>query len=212
MITMQFDINEYTNGANTSYPLIPKFTQTSAFVGNITKLNKDLHPDTDLKGVATSAMQVGIEEHQIQAINQWRIFDMSVLPFQGLYNTWTEYDSFIDYGRMNQVSHNCEFTQINNFTDGVNYNCLELSNYPAFQFTFKQSNKITTVQYTVQTVDLMLGVIGGFAALVWSTAGVIIGSYQEFRMETSLLQYFYTTDPNVTDEAISGKVNDLDSD
>jgi hypothetical protein len=46
-------------------------------------------------------MQVGIEEHQIQAINQWRIFDMSVLPFQGLYNTWTEYDSFIDYGRMN---------------------------------------------------------------------------------------------------------------
>jgi hypothetical protein len=38
---------------------------------------------------------------------------------------------------------------------------------PSYQLMFKVNNIVKTNTYVVDTLDMLLGIIGGFAALVW---------------------------------------------
>jgi hypothetical protein len=51
---------------------------------------------------------------------------------------------------------------------------------------------------------MTLGVIGGFAGLVWQFFGLITGDYEEFKKNVSLLKSFYTVDDNILDSNYVG--------
>jgi len=43
----------------------------------------------------------------------------------------------------------------------------------------------------------MLGIIGGFSALVWQVLGLCLGSYEAFKQEVTLLESFYSADHQI---------------
>jgi hypothetical protein len=49
---------------------------------------------------------------------------------------------------------------------------------------------------------MILGIIGGFAGLVWSLLNLCIGSCQTFRLETHLLKSFYSADSCIKENNI----------
>jgi hypothetical protein len=51
---------------------------------------------------------------------------------------------------------------------------------------------------------MVLGVIGGFAGLVWQFFGLITADYEEFKKNVSLLKSFYTVDDNILDKNYVG--------
>jgi len=56
----------------------------------------------------------------------------------------------------------------------------------------------------------MLGIIGGFASLVWMTFGFLSSSYEDHKLNTSLLKMFYSTDKSVMKEdEVDTKPSDL---
>lgn len=60
-----------------------------------------------------------------------------------------------------------------------------------FQATFNQSIKIVETQWSIDSIDLILGFIGGMAGLIWSILGFVLGSYQNFAFESSMINNFY---------------------
>ena len=42
---------------------------------------------------------------------------------------------------------------------------------------------------------MVLGIIGGFSALVWSIFGLSMADYQRFKMESSYIRKFFSIEP-----------------
>ena len=72
--------------------------------------------------------------------------------------------------------------------DGILWQC------PVFQTQYELGNQKFKQEYDIQTLDMILGVIGGFAGLVWQFFGLITADYEEFKKNVSLLKSFYTVD------------------
>ena len=49
------------------------------------------------------------------------------------------------------------------------------------------------LEYRLDAFDQILGVIGGFAGLIWMTFSAVFGGYEEFKLKTDLLSKFFTT-------------------
>jgi hypothetical protein len=80
--------------------------------------------------------------------------------------------------------------------------CLSEGNYwacPLFEVSFQVDNSMVTVEYDIVTLDMILGIIGGLSGLIWQFNGLLIGDYEEFKKNMSLLKSFYTIDKNTTD-------------
>jgi hypothetical protein len=73
---------------------------------------------------------------------------------------------------------------------------------PSYQLMFQTSNKITHNESTMQTIDMLLGIIGGFSALVWQVFGLCFSGYDAYHLEEELLNKFYSTENNVKSKGI----------
>ena len=49
------------------------------------------------------------------------------------------------------------------------------------------------VQWTAQSFDVLLGIIGGFTALLWGILSSSMENYESFKFGTSLISEMYTT-------------------
>ena len=43
------------------------------------------------------------------------------------------------------------------------------------------------------SLDIALGLIGGFVGLIWDLLGFFLGSYNEFKFRTALINEIYST-------------------
>jgi hypothetical protein len=59
------------------------------------------------------------------------------------------------------------------------------------------ADKTFSVEYTIDTFDVMLGLIGGFYGLIVSMFGFCISGYQDFNKENDLIRQFYSTEKEV---------------
>ena len=75
----------------------------------------------------------------------------------------------------------------------------ELWQCPVFQVQYEYGNKSTEIEYDCLTLDIILGVIGGFAGLIWQFFGLVTSNYEEFKKNTSLLKSFYSVDRDALD-------------
>lgn len=52
-----------------------------------------------------------------------------------------------------------------------------------------------TQQWAIESIDMVLGVVGGFQGLVWGLMTLVIGGYQSFKYENSIIRSLYATAP-----------------
>ena len=73
---------------------------------------------------------------------------------------------------------------------------------------FYQSRGTTEEQWSIMSLDLVMGLVGGLAGIMWATLDLIIGNYESFRYENSLIGSIYPTSPVIMD---AGETSDLNS-
>ena len=73
---------------------------------------------------------------------------------------------------------------------------------------FYQSRGTTEEQWSIMSLDLVMGLVGGLAGIMWATLDLIIGNYESFRYENSLIGSIYPTSPVIMD---ADETSDLNS-
>jgi len=58
-----------------------------------------------------------------------------------------------------------------------------------------QSRSFTETTWSVNSLDLILGLVGGITAIIWSFLGIIIGPYEDFKFQNSVAGSIYPTSP-----------------
>ena len=51
------------------------------------------------------------------------------------------------------------------------------------------------IEWSVNSLDIVLGLVGGFVGLIWGVCSFVLGSYEAFKLENSLIGAFYPTSP-----------------
>lgn len=64
---------------------------------------------------------------------------------------------------------------------------------PIYTQVLLQSRSYLSTTWSVQSVDIVLGLIGGFVGLIWDLLGVTMGGYESFKFNTSLISEIYST-------------------
>ena len=60
-----------------------------------------------------------------------------------------------------------------------------------FRTTFTQSRKNITTQWSIDSIDLILGFIGGMSEVIWAILGMLMASYLTFHFESGMIRNFY---------------------
>ena len=64
---------------------------------------------------------------------------------------------------------------------------------PLFSHVLEQSRVYRVTECNVLSLDIALGLIGGFVGLIWDLLGFFLGSYNEFKFRTALINQIYST-------------------
>ena len=64
-------------------------------------------------------------------------------------------------------------------------------------FMYVQANEVFEEEWVIQSLDIVLGLVGGFTGLLWSATAMILGGYETFKFESSLIGALYKTAPEV---------------
>ena len=51
------------------------------------------------------------------------------------------------------------------------------------------------VIWAITSLDLILGLVGGFTSIIWLLLSIVIGPYEDFRFNNSLIGSIYPTSP-----------------
>ena len=60
---------------------------------------------------------------------------------------------------------------------------------------WKQGRRVNEFTWAINSLDLVLGVIGGLSGIVWAVFAMILGGYEGFRYQNSLIGAVYPTAP-----------------
>lgn len=72
--------------------------------------------------------------------------------------------------------------------------------------SWKQGRRINEYTWSINSLDLVLGVIGGLSGIVWATLAMVFGGYESFKYQNSLIGAVYPTAPYM--KKLSRDVND----
>ena len=64
-----------------------------------------------------------------------------------------------------------------------------------FSLSYQQSRVMNKYEWSRESLDIVLGLVGGFAGICWSTLSYLLASYQGFKYETSLISHIFPTSP-----------------
>ena len=56
-----------------------------------------------------------------------------------------------------------------------------------------QNRKYTEIQWTITSLDIVMGLIGGFIGLIWDTLGLTLKGYESFKFSSSFIGEIYST-------------------
>lgn len=99
---------------------------------------------------------------------------------------------WIDLGQFGDLfGTDCETYQVVN-TETVSIFSNELSD-PVFSQVVIQDRSYLETSWTVNSVDILLGLIGGFIGLIWDLLNRFLGGYESFAFSTALISEIYST-------------------
>lgn len=58
-----------------------------------------------------------------------------------------------------------------------------------------QSRRITNIEWSIQSIDIILGLVGGVSGIIWAALGLLIAPYEDFKFNNSLIGMIYPTAP-----------------
>ena len=64
---------------------------------------------------------------------------------------------------------------------------------PIFTQILLQDRSYLVTTWSVQSLDIVLGLIGGFVGLIWDLLGYSLGGYESFKFSTALISEIYST-------------------
>lgn len=64
---------------------------------------------------------------------------------------------------------------------------------PVYEQSFYQSRVILRYTWSIASLDIVLGLVGGFAGLCWGLLLLVLGSYEAFKYENSLISSIFPT-------------------
>ena len=64
---------------------------------------------------------------------------------------------------------------------------------PIFTQFLVQDRSYLVTTWSVQSLDIVLGLIGGFVGLIWGLLGYSLGGYESFKFSTALISEIYST-------------------
>ena len=59
-------------------------------------------------------------------------------------------------------------------------------------------------EFSVNSLDIVLGLVGGLSGIVWGTLFLVFGNYESFKFENSLIGAVYPTAPSDDGEGHEG--------
>ena len=65
--------------------------------------------------------------------------------------------------------------------------------YNVFTHILLQDRSYYEITWSVNSLDIVLGLIGGFVGLIWDLLGYSLGGYESFKFSTALISEIYTT-------------------
>ena len=63
--------------------------------------------------------------------------------------------------------------------------------------TYGQSRLQTQNEFAIQSLDIVLGLVGGLSSIIWGCLFLVFGGYETFKLENSLIGTVYATQPNL---------------
>ena len=67
--------------------------------------------------------------------------------------------------------------------------------FAIFTSLYTQSRSQYTITWSVQSLDIVLGLVGGVSGVVWAVFAYTIGDFEAFRYENALIGSIYPTSP-----------------
>lgn len=58
-----------------------------------------------------------------------------------------------------------------------------------------QSRKTEGIEVAVQSLDIVLGLVGGLSSILWGTLYLVFGGYEQFKLQNSLIGHVYPVSP-----------------
>ena len=62
---------------------------------------------------------------------------------------------------------------------------------------WKQGRRINELTWSINSLDLVLGVIGGLSSIVWAVLAMALSGYEAFKFQNSLIGAVYPTAPSI---------------
>ena len=75
---------------------------------------------------------------------------------------------------------------------------------PIVVMNYYQARVQTTSRWSINSLDIVLGLVGGLAGLVWGTLSLVFGSYEAYRLQNSLIGSIYPMVPRFDRESRGG--------
>ena len=74
----------------------------------------------------------------------------------------------------------------------VNISSIGKDYYGRFYQGIVQNYEVTSSEYVIYSFDMSLAFIGGYTAIAWQVVGILIGAYQSFSYELTMVASLYT--------------------
>ena len=71
----------------------------------------------------------------------------------------------------------------------------DYTNTKVFYLRIVQAREYTEIIWSIQSIDLILGLVGGFVGVIWTGLALLVGPYEEFKFQTSLVGSVYPVSP-----------------
>jgi len=197
MVSKFFDIDSYTQGNRTN-PYKGRYDYQNNFMVSNKDRNPEKGSDTVNEIFETTVIDTKLSVIKSEVFNRYRLFDTTVFPFAAS-ELFQQFNSVFHFGRPDKFIDNFAKDSVLADAAGVSV---------GLQIGMSNSVKLTTTTYSIDTLDILLGVIGGFTGLIWSIMSCCIGGYETFRQETEQLESFYSSDKNINSDHIQDQDNE----
>ena len=64
-----------------------------------------------------------------------------------------------------------------------------------FRCKIVQSRKQTQSSWSIHSIDLIFGLVGGFVSLIWMSTEFVIAPFEDFKFQSSLAGSIFPTSP-----------------
>ena len=64
-----------------------------------------------------------------------------------------------------------------------------------YRCAFVQSRQYMSSTWSIVSLDLILGLVGGVTSIIWTIFSILIGPYESFKFQASLIGSVYPTSP-----------------